>query len=51
MILQIVFVILKLCGVITWSWWVVLIPLYLDILLFIIAVIIQVIIINKIRRL
>ncbi len=31
-ILQIVFLILKLCGVITWSWWVVLIPLYLEIL-------------------
>lgn len=51
MILQIVFVILKLCGVITWSWWIVLIPLYLDILIFIITTIIQIVIINKIRRL
>ncbi len=31
-ILQIVFLILKLCGIITWSWWIVLIPLYLEIL-------------------
>lgn len=26
-VVQIVFIILKLCGVINWSWWVVLLPL------------------------
>lgn len=26
-ILQIVFIVLKLCGVINWSWWLVLLPL------------------------
>ena len=25
-ILQIVFIVLKLCGVITWSWWLVMLP-------------------------
>lgn len=29
-IVQIVFVILKLCGLINWSWWAVLIPLWID---------------------
>lgn len=27
-VVQIVFIILKLCGVINWSWWVVLLPLW-----------------------
>ena len=29
-VLQIVFIVLKLCKVITWSWWVVLIPLWIE---------------------
>ena len=28
-VVQIVFIILKLCGVINWSWWVVLLPLWI----------------------
>lgn len=45
-LLQIVFIVLKLCGVIKWSWWLVLIPLWID--LGIIAVIILLIILaNK----
>ena len=29
-VLQIVFIVLKLCKVITWSWWAVLIPLWIE---------------------
>ncbi len=32
-VLQIVFIVLKLCKVITWSWLVVLIPLWIELLL------------------
>lgn len=39
-ILLILFVVLKLVGAITWSWWVVLIPLWLDLLLYLIAAIV-----------
>lgn len=30
-VVQIVFIILKLCGVINWSWWVVLLPLWVTV--------------------
>ena len=32
-LLQLAFIILKLCNVINWSWWVVLIPLWAEIIL------------------
>lgn len=32
-LLQLAFIILKLCNVINWSWWVVLIPLWIEIIL------------------
>lgn len=32
-LLQLAFIILKLCDVINWSWWVVLIPLWIEIIL------------------
>lgn len=32
-VLLIVFVILKLCNVINWSWWIVLIPLWIGIII------------------
>lgn len=42
-VLQIVFIVLKLCGVIKWSWWLVLMPLWISlgigVILFIILVI------------
>ena len=42
-VLQIVLIVLKLCGVIKWSWWLVLMPLWISlgigIILFIILVI------------
>ncbi len=31
-VVQIVFIILKLCNVISWSWWLVLIPLFLELI-------------------
>lgn len=37
--LQIVFIILKLCKVIKWSWWWVLAPTWISILLFVIVVV------------
>lgn len=36
-LLQIAFIILKLCGVITWSWWAVLIPSWVELGICIIA--------------
>lgn len=39
-VLQIIFIVLKLVGVINWSWWLVLIPLWIDIVCFIIGIII-----------
>ncbi len=42
-VLQIVFIVLKLCGVIKWSWWLVLMPIWISlgigVILFIILVI------------
>ncbi len=38
-LLALVFITLKLCGVITWSWWLVLLPLYFGIA-FIVGVIV-----------
>jgi hypothetical protein len=34
-LLQIVFVVLKLCGVIEWSWWIVLLPTLVPVVLMI----------------
>ena len=39
-LLTIVFIILKLCGIITWSWWWVLSPLWISAILWVILVII-----------
>ena len=39
-LLAIVFIILKLCGIITWSWWWVLSPLWISAILWVIFVII-----------
>lgn len=38
-VLQIVFIVLKLCGVIDWSWWLVLVPLFAAVLLYVVIVI------------
>lgn len=37
-VLLIIFIVLKLVGVVTWSWWVVLIPLWIEIGLLIIVI-------------
>ena len=34
-IVQIVFIILKLCKLINWSWWIVLIPFWITLIMFI----------------
>ena len=39
-VLQIVFIVLKLCKVITWSWWLVLVPLWINIGLTVIVLVI-----------
>ena len=39
-LLTIVFIILKLCSIITWSWWWVLSPLWISMILWVILVII-----------
>lgn len=39
-VLQIIFIVLKVLKLINWSWWVVLIPLWIDIVLAIIIIII-----------
>lgn len=38
--LQLIFIVLKLCKVIDWSWWAVLIPLWIDLALILILVLI-----------
>ncbi len=42
-LLTIVFIVLKLCSVIKWSWWWVLAPMWIPILLVIVALVIAVI--------
>lgn len=49
-LLQVAFIVLKLCGVVTWTWPVVLIPLWIDIAIVAIVLIIWIIIIIKARR-
>lgn len=39
-LLTLVFIVLKLCGVITWSWWWVLAPLWIPVGLIILAVVV-----------
>ena len=41
-LLGIVFIILKLCGVIGWSWWLVLLPIYGGVIIWLILIIILV---------
>lgn len=38
-VLQLIFIVLKLCKVITWSWWVVLIPIWIEVALIIVLLI------------
>jgi len=42
-VLQIVFIVLKLCGVIKWSWWLVLMPLWISLGIVVILVILFII--------
>jgi len=38
--LGLIFIVLKLCGVINWSWWLVLLPMYFGLLVFLIILLI-----------
>ena len=49
-LLQLTFIILKLCGVITWSWPVVLIPFWIDLAIIIIVALVLVIVVNQKRH-
>lgn len=49
-LLQIVFIVLKVTGLITWSWWMVFIPLWIEISIILIVLIIHAII-HKSERL
>ena len=49
-LLQVAFIVLKLCGVVTWPWAMVLIPLWIDIAIVAIVLIIWIAIIIKARR-
>lgn len=49
-LLQVAFIVLKLCGVVTWPWTMVLIPLWIDIAIVAIVLIIWIAIIIKARR-
>lgn len=46
-VLQIVFIVLKLCKVINWSWWWVLCPLWIAILIAIVLIVVKVIVLKK----
>lgn len=51
-VLQLIFIVLKLCKVIEWSWWLVLIPLWIELalcVLIIVVVVIAAIVKGKIR--
>lgn len=39
-LLGVAFIVLKLCGIITWSWWLVLLPFYAPLALIVLAVVI-----------
>ena len=49
-ILTIIFVVLKLVGVVSWSWWIVFTPLIISGVIYLLTVIAQIIMFNKIRR-
>ena len=50
-VVEIVFIILKLLGIINWSWWIVLIPLWIDLgitlLIILVIIIVAIIMANK----
>ena len=48
-VVQIVFIILKLVGVIEWSWWLVFIPLYISIGFVVLSLIVGLLIINLMK--
>lgn len=49
-VLTIVFIVLKLLGVISWSWWLVCLPEIIAVALYLIIIIGQIVTINKTRK-
>lgn len=49
-VLTIVFIVLKLLGVITWSWWLVLLPEIIALVIYIVVVVVQIVMTNKLRK-
>ena len=49
-VLQIIFIVLKVLKLINWSWWAVFIPLWIDIALAIIFIIVLVVIVHQKER-
>lgn len=41
-VLTIVFIVLKLCGVISWSWFIVILPLIIAVIIYIILIILKI---------
>lgn len=39
-VILVIFIVLKLIGIITWSWWIILIPLWIELILVIVTIII-----------
>lgn len=48
-VVQIVFIILKLVGVVDWSWWAVFIPLYISIAIIVLSLVIGLLIVNAMK--
>ena len=46
-VLQIIFIVLKVTGLIDWSWWWVFAPLWIDLILFAICIIVALVCIKK----
>jgi len=49
-LLQIVFIVLKILGVVNWSWWLVFIPVWISVLSFLIIFIIMLIVSGHLER-
>lgn len=46
-VLTIVFIVLKLCGLISWSWWLVLMPLWIELGVIVVLLIILFVVIGR----
>lgn len=49
-VLGLIFIVLKLCGVIAWSWWIVLLPIYGPFVLAAVAVVVGAVLYGAFQR-